>query len=100
MGPAISASSSSPRPLEERRSHDVEIADGPRGAAGASPSPPPRKLHLVHKESGRDAEADDVHQTVELGAEACAGAGDAGDPAIQRIEDAGEDDEPAGAIEF
>ena len=46
----------------DRRRHDVEVGEDP----GSRPST--RELHLIHKESRRDAEAHDVDQTVELSA--------------------------------
>src|SRR4029077_1683887 len=74
--------------------HDVEVAEEPsRLAAG-------RELELVDEKSWRHAEAHDIHQAVELRAESRAGARQPCHPAIERVEDAGEEDVPAGAIEL
>src|SRR2546425_799479 len=74
--------------------HDVEVAENPlRLAAG-------RELQLVDEKGRGDAEAHDVHQAVELGAEPGAGARQPRHPAIERVEHAGEEDVPAGAIEL
>src|SRR5206468_13036411 len=68
--------------------------EDPRRLAGA------RELELVHQERRCHAEANDVHQTVELGAEARAGVGEARDPTVERVEDSREHDIPAGPIEL
>src|SRR6266576_6437389 len=74
--------------------HDVEVAEDPLRLAGD------RELELVDEKCRRDTEAHDVHQAVELRAEAGAGAGQPRDSAVERIEDAGEEDVPAGTIEL
>jgi hypothetical protein len=74
--------------------HDVEVAEDPGGGPGVG------ELELIDQEGGRHPEADEVHQAVELGAEAGAGLGQARHATVQHIENPGEDDEPAGAIEF
>src|SRR5213076_1304564 len=74
--------------------HDVEVAEDPlRLAAG-------RELELVDEKGRRGAEAHDIHQAVELRAEPRAGAREARHPAVERVEDAREEDVPAGAIEL
>src|SRR5512142_1198993 len=57
-------------------------------------------MDLVHEIGRGDAEAHHVHQAVELGAEAGAGVGQAGDAPVEGVEYPGEDEEPAGAIEL
>src|SRR5947207_15781338 len=54
----------------------------------------------MDEEGGGDSEAHHVHQAVELRSEARAGLGEPGDPAVQRVEDAGEEDVPAGPVEL
>src|SRR6266513_264382 len=76
------------------RRHDVEVAEDPLRLAGD------RELELVDEKGRRDTEAHHVHQAVELCTEAGAGAGQSRDPAVERIEHAGEEDVPAGAIEL
>src|SRR5439155_200354 len=76
------------------RRHHVEVAEDPlRLAAG-------REFELVDEKCRRDAEAHHIHQAVELRAEPRAGAREPRHPAVQRVEDAGEEDVPAGAIEL
>src|SRR6266700_3678827 len=76
------------------RRHDVEVAEDPLRLAGD------RERELVDEKGRRDTEAHHVHQAVELCTEAGAGAGQSRDPAVERIEHAGEEDVPAGAIEL
>src|SRR5207247_6433979 len=59
-----------------------------------------RELELVDEKGRRHAEAHHVHQTVELRAEPRAGARQPRHPAIERVEHAGEEDVPAGAIKL
>src|SRR5437867_8332131 len=74
--------------------HDVEVAEDPlRLAAG-------RELELVDEKGRRGAEAHHIHEAVELRAEPRAGARQARHPAVERVEDAREEDVPAGAIEL
>src|SRR5438876_10556736 len=72
--------------------HDVEITEDPLRLAGD------RELELVDEKGRRDTEAHHVHQAVELRTEAGASAGPSPDPAVERIEHAGEVEVPAGAI--
>src|SRR3989441_1463177 len=74
--------------------HDVEVAEDPLRLAGD------RELELIDEKGRRDAEAHHVHQAVELRAEPRPGARQPRHPAIERVEDAGEEDVPAGAIEL
>src|SRR2546425_10667181 len=76
------------------RRHDVEVAEDPLRLAGDC------ELELVDEKGRRDTEAHHVHQAVEFRTEAGAGAGQPRDPAVERIEHAGEEDVPAGAIEL
>src|SRR2546421_9518596 len=78
----------------DRRRHHIEVAEDPLGPPAA------RELQLIDEESGGDSEAHHVHQAVELRAEPRAGLGEPGDPAVQRVEDAGEKDVPAGPVEL
>src|SRR2546426_1320425 len=78
----------------DRRRHDVEEAEDPLRLAGVGED------ERVDQECGRDAEADDVHQAVELRPEMAAGVGEPGHAAVQRVEDPREEDVPARAIEL
>src|SRR5439155_2990101 len=84
----------------DRRRHDVEVTEDPGRAAAPATGGAGGKLHLIHKEGRGDSEAHDIDEAVELRAKARAGTRDACDAPVQCVEDAGEDDEPAGAVEF
>src|SRR2546430_2927251 len=79
---------------QDRRRHQVEVAEDPLGRPAA------RELELIDEEGGGDPEAHHVRQAVELRPEAGAGLREPGDPAVQRVEDAGEEDVPAGPVEL
>ena len=53
----------------------------------------------VGQHAGRDAEGDDVGEGVELTAEVAGGVGDAGDAAVQRVEEDGKADGQGGEVE-
>src|SRR5205807_933567 len=78
----------------DRRRHHVEVAEDPLDL------PPARELELINEEGRRDPEAHHVHQAVELRPEAGAGLGEPGDPAVQRVENAGEEDVPPRSVEL
>ena len=78
----------------DRGRHDVEVAENPLGLPGA------RELELIDDEGGRDAEAHDVHQAVELPPEPGPRVGKPRHPPVQRVQDAGEHDIPPGAVKL
>src|SRR5205807_4366133 len=78
----------------DRGRHHVEVAEDPLRLS------PARELELIDEEGGSDPEAHDVHQAVELRPEAGAGLGEPGDPAVERVENAGEEDVPPRPVEL
>src|SRR5260370_5447213 len=78
----------------KRGGHRVEIAEDPHGLPGAG------EVELIDEEGGRDPEAHDVDQAVELGPEPGPGLRESGDAAVQRVQDPGEEDVPAGPVEL
>src|SRR3989442_2312588 len=73
----------------DRRRHHVEVAEDPGRLARG------RELELVHEERGGDPEAHHVHEAVELRPETRPRVGEARHAAVERVEDAGEEDVPA-----
>ena len=77
-----------PRQPERDRGH-VDVRQDPREPAGAG------EVEEVDQQRRRHAERNDVHQRVQLGTEAGPGVREPGHPAVEHVEDAGEDDEPS-----
>ena len=74
--------------------HDIKVTEDPLGLPGAA-----ERQH-VHQERRCHAEAHDVHEAVQLLAELRSRVRHAGEPAVQRVQDAGEDDVPPRAVEL
>src|SRR5207247_11251522 len=81
-------------PEPEPGGHHGEVAVDPRGLARR------REPELVDQERRRHAEAHHVHQAVELPAEPRPRPGQTRYPAVERVEDAREENVPPGAIEL